>query len=204
MNSAKILSLLAILLATLLSWWAHESSTTPTTTPNNQPASETHDPNTVNPVNPVNPQWINAVKYAQEKLPLEGQLVLNPDGFVYLKVDDNYIRTLFPMLNLKEEGYKEPPFFRRKDSPGAHISIFYHHEHISPTQVGQTFHFEPTKITIVRSKNKHFVVLQVNSPELEKLRESYGLSPKLFGHDFHISIGEKEIRHRGEKEIPHR
>ncbi len=187
MNSAKILSLLAILLATLLSWWAHESTTTNS---HNQPASEAHDPNFVNPL------WVNAVKYAQDNLSLAGQLVLNPDGFVYLKVDDNYIRTLFPMLNLKKEGYREAPFFRRNGSPGAHISIFYHHEHISPSQVGQTFHFEPMKIAIVRSKDKHFVVLQVNSPELEKLRESYGLSPKLFGHDFHISIGEKEIRHR--------
>jgi len=38
------------------------------------------------------------------------------------------------------------------------------------------------------------VVLEVESPELEKLREKYGLPPKLLGHDYHITIGKKTIR----------
>jgi len=147
-----------------------------------------HKPGTV----AENPQWQQVVEYAREHLPLEGRLAMTPQGFGYLKVDEGYIHELFPMLGIKEKGFKEPPFYRRSNSPGAHISVFYVNEHVSPRETGQTFHFDLKQITVVKTKNANFVVLQVQSPELERLREKYGLSPKLFGHDFHISIGEKQ------------
>lgn len=138
------------------------------------------------------PRWEQVVDFAQQTLPLEGQLVAKSDGYVYLKVDDRYIHLLFPLLGLKEEGFQEPPYFRRKDAPGAHISVIYAGEHIAPKELGQTFHFTLKRIILVKaSKFKTYAVLQVNSPELEKLREKYGLSPKLFGHEFHISIAQK-------------
>jgi len=140
----------------------------------------------------VNPAWKEVVKYAEENLPTKGQLKVNSDGFVYLKVDDAYIHTLFPMLDISQEGFKEPPYFRRSEAPGAHISVFYVNEHISPEEVGQFFHFTPKRIVIVQSSPKtSYAILQVDAPELEKLREKYGLSPKLFGHQYHISLGKK-------------
>ncbi|KIA77204.1 hypothetical protein DB43_GS00100 [Parachlamydia acanthamoebae] len=140
-----------------------------------------------------NPAWQSVVSYATEHLPLEGKLVGKSDGFVYLKVDDDYIRRLFPMLGLKEDGFRVPPYFRRIDSPGAHISVFYADEHITPEELGKTFHFIPKKIVVLQlSKNTSYAVLQVESPELEKLREKYGATPKLFGHDFHISLARKK------------
>jgi len=36
---------------------------------------------------------------------------------------------------------------------------------------------------------KKLWLLAVAAPELEKLRESYGLSSRLKNHDFHITIG---------------
>lgn len=135
--------------------------------------------------------WTEVVQYAKENLPLEGSLMSNSHGYVYLKVDDGYIHQLFPMLNIKNEGYKEPPFFRRKSSPGAHISVFYSNEHIHPKELGKKFSFELKKVAIVKQKGSKYVVLQVESPELEKLREKYGLGPKLYGHEYHISIGKK-------------
>ncbi len=36
---------------------------------------------------------------------------------------------------------------------------------------------------------KKLWLLAVAAPDLEKLRESYGLSSKLKNHDFHITIG---------------
>jgi Swiss Army Knife, 2H phosphoesterase domain len=39
------------------------------------------------------------------------------------------------------------------------------------------------------NKVKKLWLLAVAAPELEKLRESYGLSSRLKGHDFHITIG---------------
>jgi hypothetical protein len=143
----------------------------------------------------VQPAWQEAVDYAKKNLPLEGKLIQNPDGFVYLKVDDNYIHKLFPLLKLKEEGFREPPYFRSKRSPGAHISVFYVGEKVHPKELGSYFHFEPKKICFIkRSKKASLVILQVESAELETLRKKYGLSPKLQGHEFHISLGTKEFK----------
>lgn len=136
--------------------------------------------------------WKDVVDYARQNLPLEGQLIVKSDGFGYLKVDDAYIHTLLPMLGLQGEGYTEPPYFRSADSPGAHVSVFYVDEHTIPAEVGQTIPFELDQIVIVKpTKTTSYAVLQVRSPELEKLREKYGLSPKLHGHEYHISIGKK-------------
>jgi hypothetical protein len=138
--------------------------------------------------------WQEVLNYAQENLPKEGQLIVKSDGFGYLKVDDDYIHTLFPMLEVEGEGFKKPPYFRTDEAPGAHISVFYVNENIVPEEVGQYFHFELKQIVIVKaSKNTSYAVLQVESPELEKLREKYGLSPKLFGHEYHISLAKKTL-----------
>lgn len=138
------------------------------------------------------PDWQNVLEYARTHLPMEGKLIVKSDGFGYLKVDDGYIHRLFPMLGLKKEGFKEPPYFRSRKAPGAHISVFYENERVVPEEVGQYFRFELKQIVIIKlSDNTRYAVLQVKSPELEKLREKYGLSPKLFGHDFHISLAKK-------------
>lgn len=147
-----------------------------------QIASDTH----------VNSSWQQVVDYAKENLLLEGQLLIKSDGFAYLKVDDEYIHTLFPMLGLEEDGFKKPPYFRSKEAPGAHISVFYEKEHVFPEEIGQYFHFKLKQIVIVKpSKDTSYAVLQVEAPELENLRKKYGLSPKLFGHEYHISLAKK-------------
>lgn len=144
----------------------------------------------------LNPSWQEVLNYAQENLSLDGQLIVKSDGFSYIKVDDDYIHVLFPMLGLQEEGFKKPPYFRSNEAPGAHISVFYVNENINPEEVGEYFHFELKQIVIVKpSKDTSYAVLQVESPELEKLRVKYGLSPKLFGHDYHISLAKKTPPH---------
>lgn len=136
--------------------------------------------------------WQDAIAYARAHLPMEGQLRVKSDGFSYIKVDDNYIHALYPMLGLRHEGYREPPYFRSPEAPGAHISVFYADEHVRPKEVGQQFHFKIRDITIVRaSKESSYAILTVESPELEALRKKYGLPPKLQGHDFHISLAKK-------------
>jgi len=133
--------------------------------------------------------WEDVVNYARANLPLKGKLMMKSDGFVYIKVDDEYIHTLFPMLQLQEKGFKEPPYFRSVDAPGAHISVFYKDEHIIPQEIGETFHFELKQIVIVQPSNHtSYAVLQIESAELEELRKKYGLSPKLHGHEYHISL----------------
>ncbi|EFB40102.1 hypothetical protein pah_c265o004 [Parachlamydia acanthamoebae str. Hall's coccus] len=142
----------------------------------------------------VDYSWDEVTEYARVQFSMEGELVAKSDGFVYLKVDDAYIHTLFPMLEL-EDGYDKPPYFRTEGAPGAHISVFYVDENITPEEIGQIFQFELKQIVIVQpSKTASYVVLQVESPELEALRKKYGLSPKLLGHDYHISLAKKVIR----------
>lgn len=139
--------------------------------------------------------WQEVVDYARINLPLEGTLVTKENGFIYVKVDDEYIHTLFPMLRLEAEGFKEPPYFRSAEATGAHISVIYEDENVIPEEIGQKFSFELDQIVIVQaSRTAQYAVLQVTSPELEMLRQKYGLSPKLHGHEFHISIAKKTIR----------
>lgn len=137
--------------------------------------------------------WQETVELARETLPQEGILILKDEkGFTYVKVDDDYIHALLPLLELEEEGFREPPYFRGKNSPGAHISVFYEDENVIADEIGQTFHFTLEQIVIVKtSKNVSWVVLQVKSPELEALRVKYGKSPLLHGHEFHITLGKK-------------
>lgn len=145
----------------------------------------------------VQTSWEEVVEYARDHLPQEGILAIKSDGFVYLKVDDEYIHALFPMLNLEEEGYKKPPYFRSKEAVGAHISVFYESEHVVPDEIGQIISFELKQIVIVKpSKDTSYAVLQVESPQLEKIREKYGLNPKLFGHEYHISIAKKTTHNK--------
>lgn len=135
------------------------------------------------------------VEYALENLTQVGRLEQAKDGYVYLKVDNDYVNKLFPFL--KGEGFHKPAVFYRQPSIGAHISVFYEYEarDIGEIQeLGQKFSFKIKHIDRVRTRRNEYVVLQVHSPELEKLRESYGLAPHLNHHQFHITIAQKRLR----------
>ncbi len=134
--------------------------------------------------------YAEALSYAKQNLALHGTLVQQPHGYAYLKVDDRYIHELFPLLKA-ERGYQEPPYFRRKDAPGAHISVVYKDENVKLKEVGQQFNFTLKNIIEVHpKKDLSYIVLQVEAPELEELRTRYKLKRKLRGQ-FHISIAKK-------------
>lgn len=136
--------------------------------------------------------WQNALAFAEEYLPKEGRLIQIDSGYAYLKVDDAYIHALFPLLRTKE-GFREPPYFRRPNSPGAHISVVYEDEKVKLKETDKIFSFKLKDIIEVHPrKDTSYIILRVYAPELEKLRENYGLSPKLKGHEFHISLAKKE------------
>lgn len=137
------------------------------------------------------------IRWAQDNLPQSGILKEGTDGFVYLKVDDGYINQLFPMLSNTE--YMKPPYFRRVDSPGAHISVFYVDERNQTgeiKEIGQKYSFTLSGLALVPPKSRKYMVLEVTSTELEQLRKKYGLSPLLKGNNFHITIAKKKDRHR--------
>lgn len=133
-----------------------------------------------------------AILEAAQKLPQSGILKKNWDGYIYLKVDDNYIHHLLPFI--REDGYHKPSSLQRPSRIGAHISVFYKDEAAARkpiTEVGQSYSFHIKNFTRVSTNNKDYAIIEVESPELEQLREKYGLSPKLFNHEFHITIGDK-------------
>ncbi len=138
-----------------------------------------------------NEAWTKTLAFAEENLSKKGRLIQQDDGYAYVKVDDAYINELFPMLHV-EHGFKKPPYFRRKNSPGAHISVIYENEKIKLDEVGQEFSFELKDIRIVKAKNVSYLVLDVEAQELEKLRQKYGLNPKLNGHEFHITLAKRD------------
>lgn len=136
-----------------------------------------------------------ALTIAQYDLPTQGRLEQRPDGFVYLKVSNQYVHRLFPLV--KEPGFFVPQSIQRHTKVGAHISVFYKGEtrSIEPIQeLGKIYSFEPTQIRIVRTTGKEFIILEVKAPQLEHLRQRYGLSPKLMGHEFHITLAERNTK----------
>lgn len=133
------------------------------------------------------------VEIANSTLPKEGVLIRKSDGFVYVKVDDRYIHDLFPLLGLEESGFKKPPYFRTRQAPGAHISVFNENEHVDPDEIGQVFHFTLKNLAVVENHKAQYVVLQVESKELEELRKRYGLKPLLQGHAYHITIAKHAL-----------
>lgn len=137
-------------------------------------------------------KYLEALAYAEKTLPKNGKLVQRDDGYVYLKVSDDYIHDLYKLIK-KEDSFKKPPYFRRDNAPGAHISVIYKNENITVKEINQNFDFELSRIKMVHQKEGvSYVILEVHAPKLEKLRESYGLSSKLHGHEFHISIAKKK------------
>lgn len=135
-----------------------------------------------------------ALLFARQHLPLSGILVQNADGYAYLKVDDRYIHELYKRLDVAKNGFAKPPYFRRKNAPGAHISVIYKNERTRLKEVGQSFDFRLVDIKEVSpDKRTRYLVIEVYAPKLEKLRQKYGLSSKLNGHEFHITVAKKVL-----------
>jgi hypothetical protein len=92
-------------------------------------------------------------------------------------------------------GFEKPPYFRRENAPGAHISVFYEDERVKTTEVGKKYRFTLMDIVLVKpSKKVSYIVLQIKAPELEQLRQKYGRSRLLKQNEFHITLARKVER----------
>lgn len=139
------------------------------------------------------PQVIEKVVQFDQK----GILKQKPNGYLYVEVSNDFISHILPLIDIA--GKIVPPHnFTSKNGIGAHISVIYENEFIinrvwEIKELGQEFTFSITEIRTVNlkknNKTKKLWLLAVEAPELEQLRMNYGLSPKLKGHDFHITLG---------------
>lgn len=132
---------------------------------------------------------------AQEELPHFGVLKKERD-FFYVDLDDEYIHKLVKLIPY--EGFEEPPYFENEHSVGAHISVIYAEEAqqygiTDITECGQTIFFRVKECQVAHPPKMagvdevYFIV--VEAPELDLIREKYGLPKKKY--DFHITIGVK-------------
>lgn len=127
----------------------------------------------------------------------KGILKQKDNGYLYLEVSDDFIAQALPLI--EAHGKIVPPrHFTSKKGIGAHISVMYENEQIineiwEIKELGQEFTFTVMELRTVKlnknNKMRKLWLIAVASPELEKLRESYGLSSKLKNHDFHITMG---------------
>jgi hypothetical protein len=121
----------------------------------------------------LDPAQVESIlQFARDHIPRKGILKEHRDGFVYLKVSDDYIYQLFPMI--KNSHYSMPAYFRRPNAPGAHISVFYVDERSRTGKIhelGKVYRFKVSDLVFVPTKSQQYIVLEVDAPELEILRK---------------------------------
>lgn len=119
------------------------------------------------------------------------------NGYLYVEVSRDFIAEALPLIDAPGK-IVHPSHYTSKKGIGAHISIIYENELIEHEiweidELGQEFTFSVMELRTVKlndnNKMKKLWLLAVAAPELEKLREGYGLSSRLKNHDFHITIG---------------
>lgn len=135
------------------------------------------------------------IEYIQHHLPTSGTLYSSSNGFVYVKVDDDYIHKCCALI--QEEGFAPPPYFGQRYDSGAHISLIYpeewgNREPFLMAEVGEKLDFQLGECHIFETPHwegiKEVMVVLVDSLALENLRKKYGFPP---GFHFHITIGVK-------------
>lgn len=126
------------------------------------------------------------------QLSAQGTLKQKENGFVYLDVTNAFLTEVVPLLDHEGDIRTAPTAAR---SVGAHISVFVEDEDVIPAELGQAFTFEIKEVRSftynTRDGLKKLWVIAVEAPELEQLRVQYGFSPKLKGHDYHITLGKQ-------------
>jgi hypothetical protein len=133
--------------------------------------------------------------YAQTHLPQIGPLEMTPEGFVYVKVPDDYIFALIEKIG-KEE-IESPPYFG-EGKVGAHISVIDASEaknkQLDLPLIGRNIRFSIKNLAYVeiddgKGQGRRIYFLTIHSPELERLRLCNGFSRQIRGADLHITIG---------------
>jgi hypothetical protein len=136
---------------------------------------------------------LSLVRFAKEKLQHFGELCQSSDGFVYLKVSNDYIYELCPLI----KGYdvEFPDYFSKPESAGAHVTVVYPEEWTirNPlSELGKVYQFRILDLYRSKLLEKIYFILRVECPELKALRMQYGLNDRLNFHgyevDFHITI----------------
>lgn len=139
-----------------------------------------------------------AVTEVLDQLPHKGFLVRGANNSTVLKVSEEYLDKLFPVL---VEMYGREGMTKGSSVIGAHVSV--NRPSIGEEPLGDipefntVFEFTPIRlVTVVPDldpKWERVWIVEVHAPELEALRVANGLSPTVgnTGNEFHITIATK-------------
>ncbi|MBJ7449089.1 MAG: hypothetical protein JHC93_01870 [Parachlamydiales bacterium] len=131
---------------------------------------------------------------AQNNLPHNGVLKITPEGFLYLKISDDYIFDLLPLISGQD--IVAPPYFK-PGMIGAHISVAYENEmegmnYSDLIALGEVVSFEILNFQHLNLDNciigNDIYILDIKAPRLSEIRTQLGLSSLIKGHDFHITV----------------
>lgn len=122
----------------------------------------------------------------------QGNTELTENNLFCLKIEDNFIHQLFPLI--QDNHVKKPNYFGER-SIGAHITIIYPEENkkIDKNDIKKEHSFFVKDFVTAEIGEKIYYVLLIDSPSLLKLRKKYHLpdllSFKGYSIPFHITIG---------------
>lgn len=151
--------------------------------------------NLVSSCSPIPSTLNSSILKEAEKLPKTG-ILKQRKNYVYLALNNQYIHSLYPIIENFDNKSQKPPYFRKDDPIGSHVSVMYEKEtaNLNIEEVNRSFNFTLNKLKLVESKGKSYYVLEIESPELEKLRLKYGLTKLLNRFKFHITVAIKELQ----------
>lgn len=134
---------------------------------------------------------------ALKALPTVGKLTLLDGNYLYLDVSNDYIDTLYPLLenNIKERISQPNYFTNEKSHIGAHASVIYPEEKIIQNISGylvKDYDFTVQGLFAKDIHTKRYYALKIQSPELLTLRQQNQLPNELNfrGNNisFHITL----------------
>lgn len=141
---------------------------------------------------------IKAAGVAESVYAFQGKIYLSKNGWLLLSVPNALVRGAFDALH--EPGVELPT---REGELNAHISIMTKEEvdKIGEDNINDRGHTASYMITGLKTVVpaswdgvSKVWFLEAKSPQLEKIRKSYGLSPLLKNHAYHITIGIRRTR----------
>jgi hypothetical protein len=129
------------------------------------------------------------------QLTCSGTVVQTADKYIYLKISDEFVTKLFPLIQNGEN--QMPNYFSGPNKSGAHISIIFPEEYsgaLAPEDVGKTMSFSVKDLFKTKILGKTYFAIEVTSTALEGLRNKYGLIKDKINFrgvivPFHITIG---------------
>ena len=135
------------------------------------------------------------LSYVEEKLPHEGILKQTREGFLYIELPKEYVFGILPLI--ANSKVCPPPYFDT-EKVGAHITVATAEEMASlklpkVPYLGAPIPFSIINFSQVQLENSilgsEMYMLTVESPQINEIRKALGLTPKIKGYDFHITIG---------------